>query len=236
MQNKCKKCGKLNEDESKFCDDCGASFSGDSQLTENINENNESDNITPAEQAAVMINKTKEKTKQTTKVAKKIWKKLLFSEQIIVFGALLGIVSFFLPWITVVLDMEKTLGSGFEIAKEWRFLFLYPIAMLTSLALIYFSQGASVILKIKLARWQILLGTFWLTMGVACLIVISSMTEAVNDFMEGFLGSFGSYNNYYNDFFTVSYSVGMWMFLLSALLIIVGAFKLQSTLLDKNKE
>ena len=240
MQNKCKQCGKLNEDEAQFCDNCGASFSGDSQPVKDedaneINKDSETKDVTPAEQATVMINKTKEKTEQTTKAAKKMWGKLLFPEQIIVVGALLGVVSFFLPWITVVLDMEKTSGSGFEIAKEWGFLFLYPIAMLISLALIYFSQGASVISKIKLARWQISLGTFWLTIGAVFLIVVISISEAVNDFMKGFLGSFGSYNNYYSDFFTASCSIGMWMFLLSSLLIIIGAFKLQSKLLNKFK-
>lgn len=229
MKNKCKQCGKLNEEGSQFCDNCGASFSGDFQPV----KTNEANDITPAEQATVMINKTKEKTEQTAKTAKKMWKKLLFPEQIIVAGALLGIVSFFLPWITLVFDIEKISESGFGIAKDHWCLFLYLVTMLISLALIYFSQGASVISKIKLARWQISIGTFWLAISIFCLIITSSITAAVNNLIEEFLGSFGSYGG---DFFAVSSSIGMWMLLLSALLIIIGAFKLQSVLLDKTKE
>lgn len=238
MENKCKQCGNLNENEAQFCDNCGASFSGDSKPIENITKNNDT---TPAEQATVMINKTKEKTEQTTKAAKKIWKKFLFPEQIIIIGAFLGIASFFLPWVKLVFDMEKTSGSGFDIATDWWYLFLYPIAMLISLALIYFSQGALITSKIKLARWQILIGTFCLAISVVCLAVIGPAVDLISDGVNELIkdiSEMASYWGYENSFggISISFSSGLWVLLLSSLLIIIGAFKLQSVLLDKIKE
>ena len=240
MQNKCKQCEKLNEEGSQFCDNCGNSFLGNSQPVQPVKTNgvNETGDVTPAEQATVMINKTKEKTEQTTKVAKEMWKKFSLPERIIVVGALLGIVSFFLPWITLVIDMEKTSGSGFEIAKDVWQLFLYPVAMLISLALIYFSQGASIKSKIKTARWQMVLGMFWLSIGIVGLLIIQPLVDmisnGINEIIQEMLSYLGNYTNSFS--ISASFSIGVWTLLLSAALIVIGAFKLQSVLLDKTKE
>ena len=70
MENKCKKCGKLNEGEAQFCNNCGASFSAGSQLIKNADKNYETPNITPVKQDSVITNKTKGRSKQIAKVAK----------------------------------------------------------------------------------------------------------------------------------------------------------------------
>ncbi len=139
----------------------------------------------------------------------------------ITIGALVGIVSFFLPWISFE-AIEIINISGMRIARGYdnlmlegfSWLYLYPILMLLSLGIIYFTQGASKIGKTLMARWQILIGSVFAFIGVIGVVNASIMFRAI--------GGFGV---------DISIGIGWWLLTLGFIAILVGAFKLQKDLL-----
>ena len=248
MENKCKQCGKLNEDEAQFCDNCGASFSGDSQPV----ENGESDSVATSteqaaaiagktaeqatvvinktkEQASIVANKTKEKTEQTTKAAKKMWGKFSFEERLVVTGSIIGFFSFFLPWITIVkstmfMSDETIIVHGIQVAGGFlKYLYLFPISMIIVLVLFHYSRKnmGTDIVKIKAARFYIFFGSMWFT---ASFSIVGGIIRKIYQ-EQGAL--FSSYS--------VVPAFGWFLFIVSMILLTVGGFKLQSKLLKKIK-
>ena len=224
MQNKCNKCGKENSEDAKFCAGCGEILGLDAQPSSSSESSESESDKTPAEQAAAIADVTKQKVGHAKKKARAVWKSFSRNERMIAVGAILGFVAFFLPWIKMVVPGESIeVGTGFAAAKEFKYLFLVPLSMLVSLVLLYFSQGASDIIKIKKARLHMLLGTVWLTLGVVNSIAIKELTEMLNEF----IGMFGD--------FSISFSFGWWLLLIAMTLLIVGAFRSQNELLKKKE-
>lgn len=86
-------------------------------------------------------------------------------EKAVVFGALVGIVSFFLPWITVLGTLS---GSGLLMAFNVSWVFwLHPLSMIACFVLASFSKEADVKKRILGARWYIVIGAVWFVPGVA---------------------------------------------------------------------
>jgi hypothetical protein len=101
-------------------------------------------------------------------------------EKAVVFGALVGFVAFFLPWITLFGALS---GSGFRIASDLSGLFwLHPISMIVCFVLSAFLKDADSKKRILAARWYIVIGTLWFTPGLA----------AVTNMLSGAVG-FGGY-------------------------------------------
>lgn len=230
MQNNCKKCGTANDEESKFCVNCGALLVEEVQSSEvgktDVNTSQEqvvskTNESTPAEQAAMIINKTNEKTIQAAESAKKIWGKFSKEERIVAASVFFALISFFLPWFDIVIGSSFGSGEtrvfyGLGIAFKYRSMSLFPILMLIVAYLIQSSRKNTAIEKIKKARFYILIGG----MGLAASLMINS--KIMIDLYQ-VASLFG---------FTVSLSVGLLLFIVSMVAMLIGGFRLQSKLLD----
>ena len=185
-------------------------------MTDSNLEKSEKKDTVPAEQAA-----------QAVERAKKVWGGFLKSEKIIVIGALVLLIGFFLPWIGgEEIELMRKMNmptSGFAIADYNNWLFSIPLLMLISLGLVYFTQGASNIAKILIARWQIIIGTIFSTIGIIGIISLQSIINAV----EGGFGIFGI------DDIGIEIGIGWWLLTLGAIAILVGALMTQEKLLKK---
>jgi hypothetical protein len=101
-------------------------------------------------------------------------------EKAVVFGSLLGLVSFFLPWVTILGTVS---GSGLRAALDASAVFwLHPISMIACFAMSSFLTKAEPKKRILAARWYIIIGTLWFGPGVA----------AVTNMLSGAVG-FGLY-------------------------------------------
>jgi len=86
-------------------------------------------------------------------------------EKAVVCGALVGLVSFFLPWITILGPLS---GSGFRIAvDDAAAVWLHPLSMVSCLLVSSFLRGAESGKRILAARLYIAVGILWVAPGVA---------------------------------------------------------------------
>jgi hypothetical protein len=86
-------------------------------------------------------------------------------DKAVVFGALVGVVSFFLPWITLF-GVAAASGFGAAIGASWVF-WLHPLSMIACFVLASFSKEADIRKRILGARWYIVIGAVWFVPGVA---------------------------------------------------------------------
>ena len=85
-------------------------------------------------------------------------------EKAVVFGALAGVVAFFLPWMTFF----GASGSGLRAATEGSWVFwLHPASMILCFLLAAFNKEADVRKRILGARWYVVVGTLWFGPGLA---------------------------------------------------------------------
>lgn len=196
-------------------------------MTDSNLEKSEKKDTVPAEQAA-----------QAVERAKKVWGGFLKSEKIIVIGALVLLIGFFLPWIGgEEIELMRKMNmptSGFAIADYNNWLFSIPLLMLISLGLVYFTQGASNIAKILIARWQIIIGTIFSTIGIIGIISLQSIINAVESIIINAVGG-GLFRqgDIGIDDIGIEIGIGWWLLTLGAIAILVGALMTQEKLLKK---
>ena len=165
--------------------------------------------VVPAEQAA-----------RAAKQFKGVWGGLLREEKIMAIGALVSFIAFFLPWISVEFrDVDSISGVGAGRATGWAY--LHPLLMLVSLGLVYFTQGASKAVKILMARWQIIIGTMFATIGLIGIVGFQSIIEALEGVWR-FRGDIG-----------IDIGIGWWLLTLGTIAILVGALMTQEKLVKK---
>jgi|GEM_PF-3013067 len=201
---KCVNCGTVNEPDVRFCVNCGSKLLNSHGLTNNHEHNAGASYQKHGSIDAELANKAKETMQQTKNLAKFIWDKLLYPERMIVIGAILGCIAAIF-WGTTVF-----LLSAF-----------YFLTMFSSLALIYLSQKTSIAKRIELARWQIVIGTFWLPLAVIAMQVMGSI--------NGMIGSLGALTR--TSVSTGSLTFSLWLSLFASVLILAGAIMLQGLLL-----
>lgn len=188
---KCKRCQEPNDHQAQFCVRCGNS------LAEVAHK--DSDYDFTAETSAA-FNRSKERVDHATSMIQKIWIKLLFPEKLITIGALIGGLSVFF-W-----------------GKNYLFYSLvYLASMILAIILVYLSQEQQIIKKIEHARWQILIGAFWLGVGVFAWFFADEIAGL------GLLG-----RKYMS-----SLSNGIMLSVLSSILVVSGALMLHGLLLRK---
>ncbi len=86
-------------------------------------------------------------------------------EKAVVFGALVGVVAFFLPWIALLGTVS---ASGFTAATNFSAVFwLHPLSMIICFLLFAFNKESDVKKRILGARWFIVIGAVWFVPGVA---------------------------------------------------------------------
>jgi hypothetical protein len=101
-------------------------------------------------------------------------------EKAVVFGSLVGLVAFFLPWVTILGTVS---GSGLRAALDVSAVFwLHPVSMIVCFLMSSFLSNADPKKRILAARWYIIIGTLWFGPGVA----------AVTNMFSGAVG-FGLY-------------------------------------------
>jgi hypothetical protein len=214
MNKTCDKCGSSNTEQARFCGKCG-----------NPLQTNGSDTLTkeqtPAEQAAKVIKNAKVGTEILKTRTKKIWGNFTIGEKILAIGAIVVLVSFFMPWLSAT---GQTINGLAAAKKEW-FVYFIPVSAIVSLALLYFSQGAQRKNKVLIARWQIVIGTFWGSITVFAIVAINNILSAIQQIMGGIGSMFGTTPS-----FAANIGIGLYLFAVGALAIIVGAFRLQKEL------
>ena len=194
-------------------------------MTDSNLEKSEKKDTVPAEQAA-----------QAVERAKKVWGGFLKSEKIIVIGALVLLIGFFLPWIGgEEIELMRKMNmptSGFAIADYNNWLFSIPLLMLISLGLVYFTQGASNIAKILIARWQIIIGTIFSTIGIIGIISLQSIINAAESIINAVEGGLFRQGDIGIEI-GIEIGIGWWLLTLGAIAILVGALMTQEKLLKK---
>jgi hypothetical protein len=195
---KCPKCGGLNPPENSFCVHCGAKLS-----KEPVYQGTE-----PAHQLGEMGGKVN-----------LVLKKLTFKEKIVGVGAILGLISFFLPWLVLSNDLAKSLDVSEKITSrdfgDWTY--LLPIFMLVILVFLYFSIGATSKVKIKYHSYFIVIGTVFATIGVM-----------MSRFQNGFFGNvIKPAESVVAEKELLSLGNGIWLLIIGSLAIIIGAILVQ---------
>lgn len=171
-----------------------------------------------------------DKAKEVLEYVKRLVLSLSLGEKIIGIAAIVGIICFFLPWMrsTVVGFGGKTVTnsiSGLDVDDFTGWIWLQPILMLVSLGLLYLAQRVSVVKKIKLASIQIVIGTFWTSIGFLGMIFARQM----NKYFKTLAGGFGTTGP------SFGIGIGWWGVTLAAVAIVVGAFLIQINILKKSK-
>lgn len=144
---KCHKCKTEAQKGDKFCLNCGTELIALASSQTNHSFHTE----LPAEHAEKLI-----------KEFKHIVRHLSMVEQVMGGASVVALLSFFLPWFE---NFSKT-QNGFAIANINNRYYLLPLAILISLALLYFSQGAKKNAKIFLTTLQAVIGTFIVATGL----------------------------------------------------------------------
>ena len=86
-------------------------------------------------------------------------------EKAVVFGALVGVAAFFLPWIALLGTVS---ASGLTAATNFSTVFwLHPLSMIICFLLFAFNKESDVRKRILGARWFIVIGAVWFAPGVA---------------------------------------------------------------------
>jgi len=214
MKN-CEKCGAANEADVRFCVSCGNKLSGSVSAN---HMNAPYQNHMPVD--SEMTDETRAMIEQSPNPLALIWNKLLFPERMIVVGAFMGGVAAIF-WGTSIF-----LLSAF-----------YFVTMFLSLALMYISREASLLKRLELSRWQIVIGTFWLPLGIVAMQIMSSVNSAMGTFGGSLYGTSSSSTSSLYGMMGVSNSIGsitfsLWLSLFSSILILVGAVMLQGMLLN----
>jgi hypothetical protein len=93
-------------------------------------------------------------------------------EKAVVFGALAGLVAFFLPWLSV-LGTVSVSGLRAALDASWVF-WLHPVSMVVCFLMFAFNKAADPKKRILAARWYIVIGTLWFGPGVAALCNVFS--------------------------------------------------------------
>ncbi len=220
MQKNCKNCGASNLEQARFCAECGGALNIDISPNDNIKER------TPAQQATEAAEKARIKAGIFAAKTKHIWSNLTRGEKIMVVGAFVAFIAFFLPWISV----SGKYVNGPKIGSETWYVYLLPLSMLVSVALIYFTQGATTNCKVLIASWQIVIGALWSSISLLLVIAVRTIINAMQEVMGGFGAFLGAGSPSANT------GVGIYLVIAGSIAIVVGAFKLQSGLLRDNKE
>ncbi len=178
---------------------------------EEVGEKKETvEKVVPAEQAA-----------RAAKQFKGIWGEFSKAEKIIAIGALASFIAFFLPWMSIrIVGIDS--ASGLNIREHTGWVYIHPLLMLISLALVYFTQGASKIVKLLMLRWQIVIGTIFTTIGITGIIIF----DRIIDFVGRDLWRFGRDID-------ISIGIGWWLLILGAIAILAGAFMAQKEMVKK---
>jgi hypothetical protein len=179
----------------------------------------------PAQQAEEITKEAKDGMNLAAGKAKHIWFGFSQPEKIIAIGAGAGLLAFFLPWVSAGGEYI----SGFKAGSQSVYAYLLALLMITSLVLLYFTQGAQEARKTLAARWQIVIGSVGATIGLIMAILIRAITGLIGQFTGGFGSLFGATS------FSASAGIGAYLFAAGSIAIIVGAFKLQVELLGRRK-
>lgn len=163
---------------------------------------------TPAEQADEIARKMKERATQVKTVGGRVWRGLCRWERVIVVGAIVGLSTILMPWISVL----DTVTWGWTVV--WETYLVIPLTFIVMLALIYFSQGASHEVRVLRSRWIIVLASMWTSVSLLGIYVIPELLTLGGMFR-----------------ISASLSFGSWVFVGSIITVLVGAIKLQGWLL-----
>lgn len=181
---------------------------------------------TPAGKISEATEKVKGKAEEVAGKTKHLWSNLIKGEKIIIIGALASLLAFFLPWFS----MSEKYINGPKAGSDVGYIYLLPLSMIISLALIYFTQGATTNRKILMARWQIVIGTLWGSIFIFSMTAIHSIVNILQEAMGGFGSFFGIKS------LGVNICFGAFLLAVGAIMIVIGAFKAQSEFLKHNKD
>lgn len=214
MNKHCKNCDTPNSEHARFCAKCGSALHSQESLHDKVGER------TPAEHTTKMAEKTRDEIGKLTAKTKHIWNNLTRDEKIMAIGAIIGLVAFALPWVSA--DGQSV--NGFNAGSNSIYAYLLPLLMITSLVLLYFTQGASDTRKALTTRWQIVIGSVGGTIGIFMVLFISIIGSLFSQMMGGFGALLGGSS------LGVNTGIGAYLFAAGAITIAVGAFNLQSEL------
>ena len=86
-------------------------------------------------------------------------------EKAVVFGALAGVVAFFLPWVSFLGTLSVSgLRAAIDLSST---IWLHPLSMIICFLIFAFNKESDVKKRILGARWYIVVGAVWFAPGVA---------------------------------------------------------------------
>jgi hypothetical protein len=169
MNTFCGACGTPLVAEKNFCGKCGAGA------------------VTPVEAqvaakaryaasvAAATGNVTKDAFMATLKGATSV------GDKAVVFGALVGVISFFLPWINLFGTFS---GTGLRIALDGSaWIWLYPASLILCFVMFSFLKKADATKRVLSARWYIVIGTLWFAPSLAAVCNVFSGVVGVGGYL-----------------------------------------------------
>ncbi len=96
------------------------------------------------------------------------------AERLVLVGGVLGILSFFLPWMSISFFFASAGGSGWQLARSgMSVLWLFPVTMALCLFLAWLNLHSDGKKRILVARWYIALGAAWGWLFVANFLTVN---------------------------------------------------------------
>ena len=202
----------MNVEQAHFCGKCGTSLEGGHRLFKDAADSQ-------GFNATATLEKATAKTKH-------LWLHFMLGEKIMAVGAIVVLISFFMPWMSVGLQS----ANGISVGQSFWYIYLIPLSAVFSIILLPLSQEAGWQKKVLLSRWQIVIGAVWATVSLLAIVSINKIMSAIQAMTSGFGGMFGAPQ-------TPSAGVGFGLYLiaLGSLALIIGAFILQKEALLKNQ-
>jgi hypothetical protein len=208
MHQPCPRCSAENAEHARFCAKCGAPLTHGHPAAGTHQK-------TPAQQGAELLQKTKKTTGQLKARTQDLWSNFALGEKIMAAGALGLLVSFVLPWASMGGESISGVGAGQMVG----YAYLLPLSAVASLALLYFTQGATREKKLLGAAWQTVIGTAWAAVSLLAIVSVRSVIDAMT-------GGYGAASG-----FQGGLEFGFYLLTAGSVAIVAGAIKLQTELL-----
>lgn len=177
MSNFCMTCGKPMPPGGKFCAECGAmagvpvAAMRDHTPTSPRSQEDIQNQVAHAARYAAGVAVASGAVAKNAFLAS-ITEAKTIGERAVVFGALVGLVAFFLPWFTLFGTLSSS-GLRAALDASWVF-WLQPLSMVACFLMWSFNQSADSKKRILAARWYIVIGTLWFAPGIAAICNVFS--------------------------------------------------------------
>ncbi|HVN93513.1 MAG TPA: zinc ribbon domain-containing protein [Terracidiphilus sp.] len=171
----CPACGKTNIDSAAFCEQCGASLRPQPVAGPAVAAPPPPPQGMPVAAAPAGVS-----TSQLAQQGQAIIAAMSLGEKISSAGAIVALIAFFLPWVSVAIpalltEATTTRLSGLDLGKTAGAVYLIPLIAAVAAGLCYLSSKAAPPKKLAIAGWLVFIGALCGPANLLALIFVSQL-------------------------------------------------------------